>query len=186
MIIMKYDFEILKIKEKEVVEWLIEEYAQLQTGRITPVILDIVKVDLYGSKTPIAHLASVSIENPKTLIITPYDNSALQAIEMALREKANFFEVSITENSIRVIAPEITGERRMFLEKIAKEKKEEAKNSLRGVREKIINDIKGQLNDKIISEDYSFALKKELQDKVNKINENIDLIYQKKTEDIRV
>lgn len=182
---MKYDFNAFDLKKKEVNDWLAQEYIQLQTGRISAAVVDNIKIDIYGTKTPIVHLASVSVEDPKTLLISPYDNSTSQQIESTLREKLDSFGISVSDSGIRVIAPTLTSERRTLLEKIAKEKRDEAKNSLRSTREKVINVIKKQTADKILSEDESFSVKKEFQEIIDKTNESIDVIFEKKIKDIK-
>ena len=114
---MKYDFSSFEKRVEEVISWLTNEFVQLQTGRISPAVLDNVKVDVYGAKTAISHTASISVEDPKTLNIVAFDENNIPEIENSLREQAPTFSISVAGSSIRVISPELTQERRELLKK---------------------------------------------------------------------
>ena len=159
----------------------IPKYSQ---GGITAALLDRVSVFAYGAKTALNHCAAVAVEDAKTLTVTPYDATLLPDIEAALREQVPSVSVAVGETTVRVIAPELTGERRAILEKVARERMEEAKQSVRGVREKILSDIKKQKADGLLSEDEEFAAKKVLQEKVDAANKDLEEMCEKKMQDI--
>lgn len=182
---MGYDFTGFLGRSDEVIDWLMTEYSLIQTGKITPSILDGVSVEVFGSKQKIAHISTITIEDPKTIKIVLYDQTNLQLVENAIRNQSQM-SVSVGESSIRVIAPEMTGDRREMMSKLVKEKAEEAKQSVRGDREKEMNNLKKQKEDKTISEDEFFTYKEELQKKVDDINKKIDDTQSKKLEDLKV
>src|SRR3989344_5149078 len=81
---MQYNFSNFKLENNKIAEYLIKEYSQLNIGRASPVILDGVSVESYGSYVPLKNVASVSIEDPKTLRITPWDKNQIKEIEKAI------------------------------------------------------------------------------------------------------
>lgn len=182
---MQYDFTLFKDREKEVLEWLGTEYARIQSGRITAALLDHVEVRAYGAKTLLGHCAAITMEDPKTLMVAPYDAVLLSDIETALREQVPTMGVAVGETAVRVISPEVTGERRTILERNARERMEEAKQSVRGIREKVLADIKKKKGDAVLSEDEEFVAKEELQKKVDAVNEDIEERYTAKLRDIQ-
>ena len=177
---MQYDFTQFTEREKEVLEWLGAEYTRIQSGRITTALLDRIEVQAYGAKTALNHCATITIEDPKTLTVTPYDATLLPNIETALREQLPTMEIAVGETAVRVIAPDVTGERRAILEKNVRERMDEAKQSVRGMREKTLTDIK-QKTGSDLSEDETFTVKEDLQKKVDNANEQIEKIYEEKT-----
>lgn len=182
---MQYDFTLFKDREKEILDWLGVEYTRIQSGRITTALLDRTEVQAYGAKTALNHCTAIAIEDPKTLTVTPYDITLLPEIEAALREQLPTMEMAVGETTIRVIAPDLTGERRALLEKSAQERMEEARQSIRGVREKILTDIKQKKTSTELSEDEEFSVKEELQKKIETANKNIEEMYEKKLKDIQ-
>src|SRR3989344_6112941 len=124
---MAYNFSLFKSSAETVLEWLKKEFAGIRTGRAAPSILDAVQVDAYGSKMPISQLATVSVEGPKSLRIVAWDKEVAKSIDRAIRESNLGLCVSLDDQGIRVIFPELTSERRAMLAKIAKEKLEEAR-----------------------------------------------------------
>ena len=139
---------------------------------------------MYGAKAMLTHSATVTAEDPKTLLVTPYDPSFLPDIEAALRAQVPTMEITVGETSVRVIAPDLTGERRTILQKTAAERAEEAKQSIRGAREKVLNDMKKKKEDSEISEDEMFAAKENLQERVDATNKKIEGMYDEKLRDI--
>ena len=183
---MQYDFSAFSDREKETLAWLGDEYAQIQSGRVTTALLDRVVVAAYGAKTALSHCAAIAAEDPKTLSVTPYDPALLPEIEAALRDQVPSMSIAVGETTIRAISPELTGERRTALEKVARERAEEAKQSLRGAREKAVSDIKQQKADGTLSEDEEFAVKKELQEKIDAANKAIEEMCEKKVQDTQL
>lgn len=160
---MAYNFSPLKNRVKEIEEWLVGEYSSIRTGRATPALLDSVDVDSYGSRTPLKHLGSITIEDPRTLRVTLWDKTQVKAAESAIAS-ANLGVSAVADGmSIRVTFPELTAEKRKLLNKLAGEKLEEAKITLRKDREKTWNDIQAKEKEGEMSEDEKFRNKDELQ-----------------------
>ena len=128
---MQYDLRAFSERTEEILTWLRGEYAGIQSGNITAATVRDVMVTAYGSKTSVPHCASVTLENTRTLLVTPYDASLLGAIETALREQVSFATLSVTDTGIRVIAQAPTGDTRLALEKAVGERAEIARQSVR-------------------------------------------------------
>lgn len=114
-----------------------EDFATVRTGRANPQLFQKLTVDYYGSPTPIAQLASMANPEARTLIVTPYDKSALKAIEQAIRDMPNLGANPTNDgNIVRVTMPELTEERRKEYVKLVRSKGEDAKVQVRGIRRK--------------------------------------------------
>ena len=178
-----YNFSAFKGKVGEVEEWLGREYTSLRTGQASPLLLDNIMVESYGAKTPIKHVASVSIEDAKTLRITPWDKSQIKNIETAIAQSNLGISTAPDQTGLRVIFPDLTEERRKMLMKVVNEKMEDARVTLRKEREKVWNDIGQQEKDGDISEDEKFKCKDELQKLIDEGNKKLEkLVERKKTE----
>lgn len=138
---MAYDFNPLKAHIKETEEWLSRELAGVRTGRATPALLDAVKPEAYGTRTPLNQLAAVAIEDARTLRITPWDKGVAKDIEKAITEADLGVSVAVDDAGLRVSFPQLTAERRTMLQKIANEKHEQAKVTLRGHRTDAIKEL---------------------------------------------
>lgn len=182
MVLMQ-DFVAFKDSSEAVLDWLRKEYAQIRTGRAMPNILDGVLVDAYGSKMPINQLATISVEDPKTLRIAPWDKEVAKDIDKAVRESNLGLSVVLDGGGLRISFPELTSERRTILIKAAKEKLEEARIRIRSEREKYLNTIDRRAKDGEASEDEKFRYKSELQKLVDDANKKLeDLAHRKEKE----
>jgi ribosome recycling factor len=128
-----------------------EDFSSVRTGRANPAMFQKVMVTYYGTPTPLAQLASMQNPEARTLLITPFDKSALRDIEQAIRDVPNLDANPTNDgNVIRVTMPELTEERRKEYVKIVKAKAEDAKVSLRNIRRSAkdgIDAFKGELGD---------------------------------------
>ncbi|MCX6786691.1 MAG: ribosome recycling factor [Candidatus Kaiserbacteria bacterium] len=131
---MAYDFSKLKANIKETEEWLARELSSVRTGRAAPTLLDAVRAEAYDTYTPLRELASVSVEDARTLRIIPWDMSLIKKIEKAITEANLGVGLSTDDQGLRVSFPELTSERRTQLSKIAGDKTEQAKVTLRSHR----------------------------------------------------
>ena len=121
-----------------------EDFATVRTGRANPQLFQKLMVDYYGSPTPIAQLASMANPEARTLIVTPYDKSALKAIEQAIRDMPNLGANPTNDgNIVRVTMPELTEERRKEYVKLVRSKGEDAKVQVRGIRRKAKDQLDG-------------------------------------------
>ncbi len=181
---MAYSFIAFKNKTKDIEDWFKKELSTLRTGRATPLILDTVAVEVYGSRMSISQLASITTEDPRTLRIAPWDLSQCKEIEKAIITSNLGLSVSVDEKGLRVSFPELTSERRVQLVKAAKAKLEEARISLRAEREKILNDIQAQEKEGSMSEDEKFRSKNELQKIIDEANAGLEVVLSKKEAEI--
>ena len=140
-----------KTRMDRAVEAAKEDFATVRTGRANPQLFQKVQVEYYGTPTPLAQLASLNAPEARTLVITPYDKSALKAIEQAIRDMPNLGANPTNDgNIVRVTMPELTADRRKEYVKLVKSKAEDAKVHVRGIRRKSkdeLDALKGEVSD---------------------------------------
>ena len=164
---MPFDFKTFEQKVVSSREWLAREYGGLRTGRATPMILDGISVSAYGSITPLKQVANVSVEDARTLRVQPWDIALVKDIERSI-SAANLGVGTVADSSgLRVTFPDLTGERRAELIKIAKGKLEEAKATLRVARDEAWKIIQEKERASELTEDDKFSFKDELQKKMD-------------------
>lgn len=173
----KSDFE-------QALEFLKKDISGLRTGRANSAIVEDIQVEAYGVRQPVKALASITVPDPKTVNIEPWDKTVLSAIEKGIRESGLGLNPSNNGNSIRISLPELTTERRAELIKVLHQKLEAAKISLRKVREDIKSLIKESEDAKEIGEDEKYRLQEELDKMVKEFNEKIEDVGNKKEEEI--
>ena len=181
---MAYNFIPLKQETKNIEDWLRREFTTIRTGRATPAILDSVRVEAYGADMSIVELANVSLEDARMIRVTPWDMSIVKAIEKGITASDLGLSVAVDDKGIRITFPELTSDRRTSLIKIAKQKLEDARVTLRTERERVIKDIEKQEKEGSISEDEKFRLKAELQKMLDDTNRVLDEIFVKKEKEI--
>lgn len=168
-------------KEVEAVqEWLKREFSQISTGRANPALLDSIMVESYGSKQPIKSVASMSVEDARTLRISPWDKGQIKGIESAIIDSKLPVSVSVDDQGIRVSVPQMTEESRKQIAKVAKDKLEQARIRIRAEREKAIK----QMESGEYSDDEKRDMKEALQKLVDKANDTAQEIFTKKEADI--
>ena len=179
-----YDFSNFKNELKKIEKWLKEEYSYIHTGQASPVFLDPIVVESYGSHVPIKNIASISIEDPKTLRISPWDKNQIKDIEKAIGSSNLGLSASVDNQGIRVFFPPLTAETRENLVKILKGKLEKARISARQEREKVWDDVQKKERDKEIPEDEKFRIKDELQKFIDEANKSLEALFEKKQKDL--
>jgi ribosome recycling factor len=138
-----------------------EDFATVRTGRANPQMFQKVMVDYYGSPTPLAQLASLNNPEARTVVVNPYDKSALKAIEQAIRDMPNLGANPTNDGSIvRVTMPELTEERRKEYVKLVRSKGEDAKVQVRNLRRKAKDDLDALKSE--VGEDELVRAEKEL------------------------
>nr|WP_231712958.1 ribosome recycling factor [Arthrobacter sp. zg-Y820] len=157
-----------------------EDFATIRTGRATPALFSKVLVDYYGSPTQLQQLASFGTPDARTLLITPYDVSALRAIERALSDSEVGANPSNDGKVIRVIMPELTQDRRKEYVKIVKTKGEDAKVSVRNIRRKAKDALDRLVKDGEIGEDDGARAEKDLDAQTKAHTEAIDDLLKRK------
>ena len=182
---MSYAFSDLKKKTQEIQEWLTKELSAVHTGRASVSLLDTVRVPAYGSSMPITQLANMSIEDARTIRISPWDTSVLGAIDKALREANLGVSVATDEKGLRVSFPDLTTETREKYVKLVGKKMEEARISIRGVRDEVWNDIQVKEKGGTLGEDDKFRAKEEMEKIIKETNDKLESIARQKEESIR-
>lgn len=180
-------FNLIKEKESEfnsVLDFFKRDIASLRTGRANLVMLDGVQVEAYGVLNPLNAVANVSIADPRSFLITPWDKEVIKAVEKALVEANLGFGIMNEGDKIRLTIPDLTQENRLDLVKKLNDRLEKARISLRQVREEVKGKISQAFNDKEIAEDNKFRLEKELDDLVSKKNDALKEIRDQKETDI--
>lgn len=166
------------------IEHLKNEATKIRTGRANPAILEDLMVDYYGVRTPIKQIANINVPEPRTLLIQPWSRDSLANIESAIKNS----DLNLSPNNdgevIRINIPPLNQERRVELVKLLNKKAEEARISIRNIREDIWQDIQEMEKNGEIAEDDKFRGKERLQEVVNEYNKKIDEIREKKEQDI--
>jgi len=143
-------------KMKKTLEVVQQNFSGIRSGRATTGMVENIRVDYYGSPTPIKQMANVTIPEPRTLLINPWDPSALKAIEKAIGDSDLGITPMIDGKLVRLVVPPLTRERREELVKIVHKQTEEGRVSLRSVRRDANEKIKQLEKEKAITEDDSF------------------------------
>jgi ribosome recycling factor len=181
---MNYDFKDIDQRLQASHEWLVREYKGVRTGRATPAILDGIGVSAYGSIVPLKQVASVSVEDARTLRITPFDPSILKDIERAVSAANLGVGTSGDSSGVRVTFPELTSERRQELVKVAKHKLEEARAAVRVARDEGKKEILDAEKEGGMSEDERFRFMEELQAKTDAANAELEKTFESKEKEM--
>ena len=181
---MSHDFSKLSAGIKEVEEWLSRELSGVRTGRASPALLDGVRAEAYGAQMPLRELASISIEDARTLRVIPWDKELGKAIEKAITLADLGVSTAVDDMGLRVSFPELTSERRTMLAKLANEKLEHAKMALRGHRTDAIHALEAKEKEGGMGEDELKRLKNEVQKLVDAASAKLEAVFKKKEEEI--
>ncbi len=178
-----YDFSKMQDRLAEIVDWLGKEYTVIRTGQATPALLDSIQVESYGAKVPINQVGSVGAEDARTLRVSVWDAGNIHATETAIVEADLGVSVAADDAGLRVIFPELSGERREQLLKLAKNKLEEARVSIRTARDESKKAIEG---DSELSDDQKSNAKESLQKIVDEHNQKLEDLFTHKENDIKL
>lgn len=181
---MSYNFTAFHAKTKAIENWLHNEFSNIRTGRASASFLDQVRAEAYGEMSPLSNMAAIGVEDAKTLRISPWDASLIRPIEKAIIAADLGISTAVDDKGIRVIFPDLTGERRLQLVKTAKAKTEEAKVALRQARGETNDDMSDQKKDGLMSEDDVARGKKDLDLHMAGATALLDTIFSKKETEI--
>ncbi len=174
-------------KMEKAIEVVKEDFAGIRTGRANPGLFNKLLVDYYGAPTPLQQLASFQNPEARTILVIPFDKSAMHGIEKAIRDSDLGVNPSSDGHQIRCIMPELTEERRRDYIKLAHTKAEEARVAVRNIRRKAKTDIDKFVKDGDIGEDEGTRAEKELEALTKKHTDLIDsLVKAKEAELIEV
>lgn len=165
-------------------ELLEEDLAGIRTGRASPSLVERMPVDYYGANTPLIQLASISVPEPRQLLIRPFDPATHKDIERAILAS----DLGLTPNSdgkvIRLTLPQLTEERRHELVRVVHNRMEEARVKIRNIRRDLMKDLREFKKESLISEDEEERGEKELQELTDKMNEKVEEIGERKEQEI--
>lgn len=178
------DIKIYEDKMNKTLDNLAGEYDTIRAGRANPRVLDRIRVDYYGSPTPIQQVGNVSVPEPRTLLIQPWDKTQLKAIEKAILTSDLGINPTNDGSVIRLSFPELTEERRKDLAKEVKKKGENAKVAIRNIRRDANDTFKKQEKANEISEDDLEAVVDKIQKLTDKMIEKVDKAIESKTKEI--
>ena len=179
---MDTDEIILDVTDKmdKTIESLEKRFATVRAGRANPSSLDGIMVEYYGVMTPLKQLATISVPEARQLLIKPFDKSALGNIEKAILTSNLGYNPGNDGETIRIVIPELTEERRRELAKQVKAISEDAKVSIRNIRHDGLEDIE-KLD---LPEDEEKGIEKEIQDLVNDYNKKVETLLKEKEDEL--
>ena len=161
-----------------------DHYRKMRTGRANTGLLEGIKVEYYGSEVPLVQVANVAVEDSRTLVVTPWDKSALGAVEKAILKS----DLGLTPNTagqvIRPPLPQMTEERRRELTKVARHEAENARVGVRAVRRDMMTELKELLKEKLISEDDDRRAHDEIQKLTDRHVHEIDGVLAEKEKEL--
>lgn len=181
---MTHDLSKLKAGITHVEGWLTAELMALRTGRATPALLDAIQVEVYGSFMKLPQVASITVEDARSLYVSPWDKGQLKPIEKAITVADFGVGVGADDKGIRVTFPELTTERRQQLIKLLKSKLEEARVSMKGERTKAMEDIEKKQKAEELSEDAARNAKLEVQELIDAGNKRLEEQSDKKEREL--
>ena len=166
------------------IQALENDFLRIRTGRANPALVEHIRVEYYGVPTPLQQLASISVPEPRSILVKPFDPSTLKEIERGILAS----DVGLTPNNdgrvIRLNLPVLTEDRRKELVKVVNRRTEEARVAVRNIRRDLIRDLRDYENEKMISEDEQKRGEDALQKETDLFVEKIDQLYEAKEEEI--
>jgi len=161
-----------------------EDLSGIRTGRASPALVERLPIEYYGTNTPLIQLASISVPEPRQLLIRPFDPTTLKDIERGILAS----DLGLTPNSdgkvIRLMLPQLTEERRIELVRVVNNRMEETRVKIRNVRRDLIKDLREFEKEGLISEDDEERGEKELQELTDKMNGKVEEIGERKEKEI--
>lgn len=174
----------LKNRTAKALEHLKGTYAGVRTGRAHPALVEDIKVDYFGTLTPLKQMGTVNIPEPRQIIITIWDKTALKAVEKAIQASPLGINPQPDGETIRLTLPELTRERRTELTKLVNKYAEDARIATRNVRREVVDSFKKMEKESKISEDDLKKYQKEVQDVTDDAIKKIDALVVEKEKEI--
>jgi len=168
----------------QTVDFFKKEISNLRTGRANPNVLDGVQAESYGVKSPLNAMASITVPDGQSIVLSPWDKNVIKDIEKAVVDADLGFGVVNEGDKIRLTVPKMTEENRLDIVKKLNERQEQSRISLRKIRDEIKSTIEQAEKDKEIAEDDKFRFVKELDDEITRQNDILKEIRDKKEEEI--
>jgi ribosome recycling factor len=166
------------------IEALKLELAKIRTGRAHPSLLDHVSVSYYGNDVPLSQTANITVEDARTLAVSPWERNMIQAIEKAIMTSDLGLNPMTTGTVIRVPLPALTEERRRDLVKVVRHEGENSRVAIRNIRRDANTDLKNALKDKLISEDDERRSQEQIQKLTDQYVKEVDTVLEVKEKDL--
>lgn len=163
---------------------LSQSLAKLRTGRAHPSLLEHLSVSYYGTPTPLSQVASISVEDSRTLSVNPWEQTVIPDIEKAIMNSGLGLNPVTAGKVVRVPLPDLTEERRRDLAKLVKQEAEQGRVAVRNVRRDVISDLKALLKDKEVSEDDERRAEQDIQQFTDKYVAEVDKVSDAKQKEI--
>ena len=177
---MSEELKVYEEKMEKSIDALLNEYASIRAGRANPHVLDKIKVDYYGTPTPIQQVGNISVPEARMILIQPWEKSLIRPIEKAIQTSELGINPSNDGTVIRLVFPELTEDRRKELGKIVSKKGEDTKIIIRNLRRDLMDTIKKAEKDGDISEDDRKTFEDDAQKLTDKYTDKIDEIIKDK------
>ena len=160
------------------------ELKKLRTGRAHPALVEHLKVDYYGSDSPLSQVARINVEDARTLVITPFDKSMVQPIEKAIMKSDLGLMPNTAGTVIRIPMPALTEERRRDMTKVVRHEAENGRVAVRNVRRDVMNELKEMLKEKLVSQDEDRRSQDDVQKLTDKYIAEIDQAMAEKEKEV--
>ena len=181
---LKDEYKVYEEKMKKSIDSVAADFASVRAGRANAAVLDRIMVDYYGTPTPIQQIAAIASPDPRSLVITPWDGSALKAIEKAIQTSDLGINPQNDGQVIRLIFPQLTEERRKELTKQVRKYAENGKVAIRNIRRDAMDKMKAAEKKNELTEDDRKDCEKELQDLTDKYCKQLDELCAKKEKEL--
>ncbi len=173
-----------EIRMKKSIESLKGELTRLRTGRASAGLLDHVQLDYYGSPTPLAQVASVSVADARSLLVTPWEKKLIPKIDKAIRDAGLGLNPVAGSDNVRVPLPALSEERRKEMVKVVRQEGEGARVAIRNIRRDGISQVKELHKQKTISEDEARRAEEEFQKLTDRFIDEVDAVVEAKEADL--
>jgi ribosome recycling factor len=157
---------------------------KMRTGRAHTSLVEHIKVDYYGTDTPLSQVARITVEDARTLVVTPFDKGMVQSIEKAIMKSDLGLMPNTAGTVIRIPMPQMTEERRREMTKVVRHEAEGGRVAVRNVRRDVMNDLKDMLKEKLVSQDDDRRAQDEVQKLTDKYVAEIDQVLAEKEKEL--
>jgi len=182
---------MLEDVKKEAVERMLKcvgalknEFKRMRTGRANTALLEHVRVEYYGSDMPLNQVANVTVEDSRTLAVTPWDKSMVPVIEKAIHKSDLGLSPTTAGSVIRIPLPPLSEERRREIIKVARHEAENARVAIRNVRRDVMNDLRDMLKEKLVSQDDDRRAQEEVQKFTDRYVAEVDQVLADKEKEL--
>ena len=173
-----------QLRMAKCVQTFLSDLKKLRTGRAHPSLIEHLKVDYYGSEVPLQQIASINVEEGRTLVVSPWEKTMVQAIEKAIHKSDLGLNPLTAGTVIRITMPPLTEERRRDITKVVRHDAESARVAVRNVRREVMADVKEMQKEKLLSQDDERRAETEIQKLTDKHISEIDQALEAKEKEI--